>query len=84
MIILCNPCNPTGVVLHRREIDSWAADTQAKGYTIVPLELYLKRGRAKLLIGLARGKKLYDKRQDIAERDAERRMRREISRRTRG
>lgn len=79
-----DPLRPRKLLMHRREIDSWAADAQAKGYTIVPLELYLKRGRAKLLIGLARGKKLYDKRQDIAERDAERRMRREISRRTRG
>ena len=58
-----DPLRPRKLLMHRREIENWAAAAQAKGYTIIPLELYLRRGRAKLLIGLARGKKLYDKRQ---------------------
>jgi len=78
-----DPLRPGKLLMHRREIENWAAAAQAKGYTIIPLELYLRRGRAKLLIGLARGKKLYDKRQAIAERDAERRMRRAMSERRR-
>ncbi|HPV08858.1 MAG TPA: SsrA-binding protein SmpB [Aggregatilineales bacterium] len=78
-----DPLRPRKLLMHRREIENWAAAAQAKGYTIIPLELYLRRGRAKLLIGLARGKKLYDKRQEIAERDAERRMRRAMSERRR-
>ncbi len=78
-----DPLRPRKLLMHRREIERWAAAAQAKGYTIVPLELYLRRGRAKLLIGLAKGKKLYDKRQAIAERDAERRVRRAISERRR-
>ncbi|HOA24628.1 MAG TPA: SsrA-binding protein SmpB [Aggregatilineales bacterium] len=78
-----DPLRPRKLLMHRREIENWAAAAQAKGYTIIPLELYLRRGRAKLLIGLARGKKLYDKRQAIAERDAERRMRRAMSERRR-
>lgn len=75
-----DPLRPRKLLMHRREIENWAADAQQKGYTIIPLELYLRRGRAKLRIGLAKGKKLYDKRRDIAERDAERRVRRELSR----
>jgi len=78
-----DPLRPRKLLMHRREIENWAAAAQAKGYTIIPLELYLRRGRAKLLNGLARGKKLYDKRQAIAERDAERRMRRAMSERRR-
>lgn len=73
-----DPLRPRKLLMHRREIENWAGAAQAKGYTIVPLELYLRRGRAKLVIGLAKGKKLYDKRQAIAERDAERRMRRAV------
>lgn len=78
------PLRPRKLLMHRREIENWAADAQQKGYTIIPLELYLRRGRAKLLIGLAKGKRLYDKRQDIAARDAERRIRRAVSEQERG
>ncbi|GAB4469526.1 MAG: SsrA-binding protein SmpB [Anaerolineae bacterium] len=70
------PRRPRKLLMHRREIDRWAASAEQRGYTIIPLRLYLLRGRAKLEIGLGKGKKLYDKRQDIAKRDAERRMRR--------
>lgn len=71
-----DPLRARKLLMNRREIGRWADAAQQKGYTIVPLRLYLRRGRAKLEIGLARGKKLYDKRQAIAERDSERRIRR--------
>jgi SsrA-binding protein len=60
------------VLLHRREIDRLISGVQERGYTIVPTRLYLKDGRAKVEIALARGKRKYDKRQAIAKRDAER------------
>ena len=69
------------LLLHRRQINRLAGKVQAKGYTIVPLRIYLKDNRAKVEIALARGKKLYDKRRDLAkrqaQRDIERAMRRE-------
>jgi len=67
---------PRKLLLHRREIDKWERITKQKGYTIVPLKIYFKNGRAKVLIGLARGKKLYDKRADIADRDSKRKLER--------
>lgn len=69
-----DPLRPRKLLLHRREIQKWKKATEQKGYTIVPLSLYFKSGNAKLEIGLARGKKLYDKRSDIAERETQRRM----------
>ena len=66
------------LLLNRREIDRLAAQAQQKGYTVVPTRLYLKDGRAKIEIALARGKKLYDKRQSIAERDSKRQVERAI------
>ncbi len=68
------PLRPRKLLMHRREIAKWAKAAQQKGYTIVPLQLYFKDGRAKVEIGLGRGKKLYDKRADIAERDSKRRL----------
>jgi SsrA-binding protein len=68
------PTRPRKLLLHRREIDKWDKALQQKGYTIVPLKLYFKDGYAKVEIGLARGKKLYDKRADIAERETKRRL----------
>jgi SsrA-binding protein len=62
------------LLLHRREIDRLRSRVQEKGYTVVPSKLYLKDGRAKVEIALARGKKLHDKRQTIAKRDAKRQM----------
>src|SRR6186997_1630987 len=58
------------LLLHRSEIDELLGRAKAKGQTIVPLRLYLSRGKAKLELGLARGKQLHDRRRDIAERDA--------------
>lgn len=67
-----DPTRPRKLLLHRREIAYLRAQLGQKGLTLVPLRLYLKRGRAKVEIGLAKGKKLYDKRASIAERDARR------------
>lgn len=68
------------LLLHRREIERWGEAAEQKGYTIVPLELYFRKGWAKVKIGLGKGKKLHDKRQTIKERDTKRRMEREMQR----
>jgi SsrA-binding protein len=73
-----DPLRDRKLLLHRMEIDRWLARAEQKGYTIIPLKLYLKNNRAKVEIGLARGKRLYDKRATIAERDAERAIERSI------
>jgi SsrA-binding protein len=69
------------LLLHRREIDRLRGRVQEKGFTIVPTRLYLKDGRAKVEIALARGKKLYDKRQVIAKRDSKRQVERALKER---
>lgn len=66
------------LLLHRREINRLAGLIQQKGLTIVPLKLYFKRGKAKIELGVAKGKKIYDKREDIAERDAKREIDRKL------
>ncbi|MFA5836407.1 MAG: SsrA-binding protein SmpB [Bellilinea sp.] len=72
-----DPKRPRRLLLHKREIrEMWDAVRQ-KGMTIVPVQVYLKEGRAKVEISLAKGKKLYDKRQDIARRDQARELERE-------
>jgi SsrA-binding protein len=72
------PLRPRKLLLHRREIDRVAAKVRERGYTLVPTKLYFKDGRAKVEIGLARGKKQYDKRQDMARRDAQRAVERAL------
>jgi SsrA-binding protein len=67
-----DPVRPRKLLLHRSEIDRIAARVRERGYTVVPLKVYFREGRAKVEIGLARGKKLYDKRHDLARRDAQR------------
>jgi len=74
---------PRKLLLHRREIDRLIARVHERGYTIVPVRLYLKEGRAKVEIALARGKRKYDKRQTIAKRDAERDIDRALKERSR-
>ena len=64
------------LLLHKTEIKHLGNDLKVQGYTLVPLKLYFKKGYAKVLIGLARGKKLYDKRETIKKRDLERENRR--------
>lgn len=79
-----DPKRPRKLLLHRAEINRLAGRVQQKGLTLVPLRLYFKGGRAKVEIALARGKKLYDRREDIAARDAEREMRRAAREREKG
>ncbi len=71
------------LLLHRQEIDRLRGKVEERGYSIVPTKLYFKDGRAKIEIGLAKGKRLYDKRADIAKRDADRDMERELKERMR-
>ena len=72
------PTRPRKLLLHRAEIDDLARRSQAQGYTIVPLRLYFKDGRAKVEVALARGKRQYDKRQALAAADARREMERAL------
>ena len=72
------------LLLHAAEIVRLAAATREKGVTIVPLSMYFKDGRVKVEIGVAVGRKAYDKRQAIAQRDAEREARAAIGRRSKG
>jgi SsrA-binding protein len=67
-----DPVRRRKLLLHRREIDELARATRERGITLVPLKIYLKDGRAKVELATARGKRAYDKRQVLAERDARR------------
>jgi SsrA-binding protein len=69
-----DPRRPRKLLLHRDEIVRLGSQVAQKGLTLVPTRLYLKNGRAKVEVALAKGRKLYDKREAIAERDAERQM----------
>jgi SsrA-binding protein len=77
------PLRPRKLLLHRREIERLASRVRERGYTIVPTRLYLKGGRAKVEIALARGKRKYDKREAIAKRDAQRDIDRALKERSR-
>lgn len=79
-----DPLRRRKLLMHKREIRRLHAALREKGYTLVPLRLYFKRGRAKVELGLARGKKLYDKRADIASRDAQRDIARAMRGKSRG
>lgn len=72
------PRRPRKLLLHRRQINELSAQVMQRGYTLVPLRMYLKKGIAKVELGLVRGKKLYDKRESIARREAEQRMERAL------
>ncbi len=72
------PLRNRKLLLHRREIEQLQATVATKGLTLIPLKLYLKHGKAKIELGLCRGKKLYDKREAIAERDVKREIERVI------
>jgi len=67
-----DPVRPRKLLLHRKEIDELTRATAEKGVTLVPLRVYFKDGRAKVELAVARGKRTYDKRRAIAERDAKR------------
>ena len=71
---------PRKLLLHRGEIQKFANQTHEKGLTLVPLRIYFKRGRAKVLLGLCRGKKLHDKRETLKKADSQRDIQREMRR----
>lgn len=73
-----DPLRPRKLLLHKREIARIADQIREKGFTAVPTMIYLEQGRAKVEIALARGKKLYDKRETVARRDSERQIRRTL------
>lgn len=73
-----DPLRVKKLLMHKFEINKLAGKIAEKGYTLVPLQVYFKDGRVKVEVGLARGKKLYDKRQDIAKKDQRREVEREF------
>lgn len=68
------PTRSRKLLLHKKEINSLSSEVARKGLTLVPVKLYLKKGRAKVEIGLAKGKKLHDKRRSIAQRETDREL----------
>lgn len=79
-----DPLRVKKLLLHKQEIRKLAGKISEKGYTLVPLQVYFKDGKAKVEIGLAKGKKLYDKRQDIAKKDQRREAEKELKLKIRG
>ncbi len=73
-----DPLRPRKLLLHKYEINKMAGKMAEKGYTLVPLKVYFKGSLVKVEVGLAKGKKLYDKRQDIAKKDAKREAERDF------
>lgn len=73
-----DPLRPKKLLMHKSEINKLLGKIKEKGITLVPLSVYFKDGRAKIEIGLCRGKKLYDKRQDIAKKDQKREAEKEF------
>lgn len=73
-----DPLRPKKLLMHKEEIRRLMGKIQEKGYTLVPVEVYFKNGRVKVEIALAKGKKLYDKRADIAKKDMRREAEREF------
>lgn len=67
-----NPLRPKRLLMHKNEIRKLHADVMQKGFSIIPLQVYLKDGKMKMEIALCKGKKLYDKRDDMAKRDTDR------------
>ena len=70
-----DPIRRRKLLVHKKQIHKLIGQTKEKGYTIVPVQIYLSKGKVKVEIALVKGKKLYDKRESIAKRDSERRMR---------
>ena len=73
-----DPLRTRKLLLHKAEINTLLGKSSEKGYTIMPLQVYLKDGKCKVEIGLAKGKKLYDKRESIAKKDQRRELEREF------
>jgi SsrA-binding protein len=78
------PKRPRKLLLHRREISKFAGKASQRGFTLVPLRLYFRGGRAKVEIAVAKGKQLHDKRQAARKADADREIRRSMANRRRG
>jgi SsrA-binding protein len=78
-----DPLRPRRLLLHRKEIAKLLSRVQERGYTIIPLKIYLKNRRAKVEIALARGRRQYDKREAIAKREAGRQIERALKERSR-
>jgi SsrA-binding protein len=76
-----DPRRTRKLLLHRKEIERLASETAERGFTLVPLSLYFSGGRAKVELGVGRGKHTYDKRHDLAQRDAAREVDRALRRR---
>ena len=74
------PLRPRKLLLHRKEISSLIGKVKQRGYTLIPLRVYFTRNHAKVEVGLARGKRQYDKREAIAARDAKREIERAVRR----
>lgn len=79
-----DPDRPKKLLLHREEIKRLARKVDEKGFTLVPLEFYLKNGIIKVEIGICRGKKVFDKRADIRDREVKRDLQREVRSRNNG
>lgn len=79
-----DPLRVKKLLLHKQQIRRLTGNIAEKGYTLIPLQVYFKDGRAKVEIGLAKGKKLYDKRQDIARKDQQREAEKDIKMKIRG
>jgi SsrA-binding protein len=77
------PKRPRKLLLHRREIEKFAGKATQRGFTLVPLKMYFKNGRAKVELAVASGKKLHDKRESAKKADAQREIRRAMSNRRR-
>lgn len=75
------PTRSRRILMHRAEIDRWISKVRERGYSIIPLEVYFKRGRAKVQLGLCKGKTHEDRRADIKERETKREMDRAVRRR---
>lgn len=75
------PKRPRKLLMHRSEIHKFAMQAHEKGLTLVPLKMYFKRGRAKVLLGLCRGRKLHDKREALKKADSQRTIERAMRRR---
>ncbi len=79
-----DPLRPKKLLMHKREINRLFGLVKRDGFTLIPLSLYFKGSRVKMSLGLCRGKKLYDKREDAAKRDAKREIERNLKSRQRG
>lgn len=79
-----NPDRPKKLLLHREEIKKLTRKVEEKGYTLIPLNFYLKDGLVKMTLGVCKGKKQFDKRAAIKDRDVQREIQREFSNRLRG